>query len=179
VISTIPASDNGLYKVACVYAAVTALKRVDLASMHQRLSHIAPDAIQTLFQSGAAEGVQLIDDGTPIICNSCEHVKSTWKTICKEHKELLAPSFGTEVHTDLWGPSPVASRGGRKYYITFTDDHTYYTHLKILCTKDQALNAYKAFAAWVQTQHGAQIRHLRLDCRGEFTSMEFTKFLKE
>ena len=26
------------------------------------------------------------------------------------------------VHTDLWGPSPVASFGGSRYYITFIDD---------------------------------------------------------
>ena len=26
------------------------------------------------------------------------------------------------VHTDLWGPSPVASLGGSKYYIIFIDD---------------------------------------------------------
>jgi hypothetical protein len=71
VIGIIPASDNGLYKVDRVYAAVTAPEQVDLASMHRRLGHIAPDAIRTLFRSGAAEGVQLIDDGTPIICDSC------------------------------------------------------------------------------------------------------------
>ena len=52
VIGVILASDNGLYKVDCVYAAVMALERVDLASMHRRLGHIALDAIQTLFWSG-------------------------------------------------------------------------------------------------------------------------------
>ena len=26
------------------------------------------------------------------------------------------------VHTDLWGPSPVASLRGSRYYITFIDD---------------------------------------------------------
>ena len=26
------------------------------------------------------------------------------------------------VHIDLWGPSPVASLGGLRYYITFIDD---------------------------------------------------------
>ena len=26
------------------------------------------------------------------------------------------------VHTDLWRPSPVASLGGSRYYITFIDD---------------------------------------------------------
>jgi hypothetical protein len=72
-----------------------------LASMHRRLGHIAPDAIWMLFWSEAAEGVQLIDDGVPIICDSCKHVKSMWKTIHKEHEEPLVPSFGTEVHTNL------------------------------------------------------------------------------
>ena len=26
------------------------------------------------------------------------------------------------VHTDLWGPSPIASLGGLRYYIIFIDD---------------------------------------------------------
>jgi hypothetical protein len=92
---------------------------------------------------------------------------------------MLAPSFSAEVHTDLWGPSPVASLGGHKYYITFTDDHTHCSWLQILRTKDQALDAYKAFAVWVQTQHGVRIKRLRSDCGGEYTGTKFTKFLQE
>jgi len=84
-----------------------------------------------------------------------------------------------EVHTDLWGPSPTQSLGGRKYYIAFTDDSTCYTTLTILRSKDEALNAYKAYAAWAHTQHGVQIKRLRSDCGGEYTGGEFTKFLKE
>ena len=82
-----------------------------------------------LFQSSAVEGMQLIDDGAPLICNSCEHTKSTRKVIRREHKESLTPSFGAKVHTDLWGPSLVASLEGCKYYITFTNDHTCYSRL--------------------------------------------------
>jgi len=26
------------------------------------------------------------------------------------------------IHTDVWGPSPVASIGGVRYYVTFIDD---------------------------------------------------------
>ena len=26
------------------------------------------------------------------------------------------------IHTDVWGPSPVASIGGARYYVTFIDD---------------------------------------------------------
>ncbi len=83
------------------------------------------------------------------------------------------------MHTDLWGPSPTQSLGGRKYYIAFTDDSTRYTMLTILRSKDEALNAYKAYAAWAHTQHGVRIKRLRSDRGGEYTGGEFTKFLKE
>jgi hypothetical protein len=77
---------------------------------------------------------------------------------------LLADAFGAEVHTDLWGPSLLQSLGGRKYYIAFTDDATRYMTLTILRSKDEALDTYKAYAAWVHTQHGIHIKHLRSDC---------------
>jgi hypothetical protein len=179
VISIILASDNGLYKVDHIYSVIMALERVELATMHRRLGHIAPDAIWTLFWSGTVEGVQLIDDSMPLICNSCEHAKSRQKVICRERKETLAPCFGVEVHTNLWGLSPVMSVGGRKYYITFTDDHTRFTWLQTLRTKDQALDTYKVFAAWASTQHGAWIKHLRSNHGGKYTGTEFTKFLNE
>jgi hypothetical protein len=51
----------------------------------------------------------------------------------------LATTFGDEVHSHVWGPSQISSLGGRKYYITFTDDHTRFTQLMPLRTKDKAL----------------------------------------
>jgi hypothetical protein len=41
--------------------------------------------------------------------------------------------------------------GGQKYYVTFTDDFLHYTRLELLRTKDETLDAYKMFVAWVQT----------------------------
>jgi len=63
-----------------------------------------------------------------------------------------AEAFGGEVHSDLWGKSPVESRGGKKYYITFINDKTSLTHLYLLRTKDEALKAYK------QYKHGLKYR---------------------
>ena len=96
--------------------------------------------------------------------------------------ECVAPPakhFGAEVHTDLWGPSPISSLGRRRYYISFTNNHTRFTHVDILRTKDQALEAYEAFAAWAQTQHGAKIKLLHSDRGGEYTGQDFTKFLQQ
>ena len=114
-----------------------------------------------------------------LTCDSCEYAKTTRKAIRKERMAPQADAFGAEILSDVWGPSPTQSLGGRKYYITFTDDHTRYMRINLLRTKDEALGAYKAFAAWAKTQHGAQIKRLRSDRGGEFTGCEFTSFLKE
>jgi hypothetical protein len=43
--------------------------------------------------------------------------------------------------------------------------------------KDEAFQAYKTFAAWAQTQHGAHVKHLHSDQSGEFTSNQFATYL--
>jgi len=63
--------------------------------------------------------------------------------------------------------------------VSFTDDCTRYTRLEVLRTKDEAFWAYKSFSAWAKTQHGAQIKRLRSDRGGEFTSDQFTAYLQQ
>ncbi len=179
IIGSIPASQNGLYKVERVFAAATPEERVDLVTLHRRLAHIAPDTIRRMVKSRAFEGVELVDDGSTLVCEACEQAKATRKQINKEREAPLADAFGDEVHTDLWGPSPVPSLGGRAYYVTWIDDYSRFTKLTILRSKDQTLDAYKSFAAWAQTQKGVKIKRLRSDRGGKYTSNAFTKFLEE
>jgi hypothetical protein len=80
------------------------------------------------------------------------------KAINKEHVVDIADAFRVKIHTDLWGPSPVQTIRGYKYYVTFTDNHICYTKINLLKTKDQVLQAYKGFANWAQTQHGVRIK---------------------
>ena len=104
-----------------------------------------------LISRGAVEGIELINNRALLICDSCEHGKSTCKVIQKEHQTLLARAFSDKVHTDVWGPSPTLSVGKWKYYITFTDDSTCYTCIDILFTKDKAFDKYKEYVAWAHT----------------------------
>jgi hypothetical protein len=103
----------------------------------------------------------------------------TRKTIHKEREAPPANTFGDKIHTDLWGPSPLSSLGGRKYYVSFTDDHSCYMRLALLCAEDETMEAYKGFAAWAQTQRGAHVKRLQSDRGGEYTGGNFTKFLQE
>jgi len=55
--------------------------------------------------------------------------------------------FGDEVYSDLWRLASVETKGGRKYYITFTDDMSRLTHLYLLHLKSEAFEAYKQYKA--------------------------------
>ena len=177
VIGDIPVSTNGIYKV--LHAGAATLEQVDLLTLHRRLGHVSVNAIRTLIRNNVVAGLQLLDDASPFFCESCEYAKTTRKPINKERQAEQANNFGDEIHTDLWGPSPIATIGGRIYYVTFTDDFSRYTSLELLKSKDQTLQAYKTFAAWAETQHNVKIRRLRSDRGGEYTGGEFTKFLQE
>jgi len=61
----------------------------------------------------------------------------------------------------------------------FTNNYSCYTLLTVLRTKDETLEVYKAYAAWMYTQYGVWIKWLWSDHRGEYTGNEFTKFLME
>ncbi|KAG2078363.1 hypothetical protein BDR04DRAFT_1147047 [Suillus decipiens] len=43
------------------------------------------------------------------------------------------------------------------------DDFTQFTHLYLLCTKDEAFSAYKFFEAWANTQFDAKIKQFHSD----------------
>ena len=78
----------------------------------------------------------------------------------------------------MWGPAPVATKGGKHYYVTFVDDSTQLTHLHLLTKKSDAPNAYKDFEAWCDTQMGKPVKVLHSDCGGEFMRKEFVLYLK-
>jgi len=138
-----------------VASAISApIEQINIHTLHQCIGHIPADAIHSLIFKGTITGIHTIDNGSLIICDSCEYMKSTCKLIKSEQTAPLANRFGEEIHSDVWGPSPTASLGGCRYYVTFTDNHTRYTCIDIIKTKDQTLLSYCVFTAWAWTQHG-------------------------
>ena len=85
--------------------------------------------------------------------------------------------IGEEVHSDVWRPAPVQTINGREHYLSYTDDCSHYTHLYLLCTKNQNFNAYKNYEAELRNQCGACIKRLHSDCRGKYLSSPFNEHL--
>jgi uncharacterized protein YqfB (UPF0267 family) len=80
-ISTIPVSKNGLYKIDHVHVAIAQQERVGIVTLHKCLAHIAPDTIRKMVKSSALEGVQLADDRLGFTCDTCEQAKAMCKNM--------------------------------------------------------------------------------------------------
>src|ERR1700678_3771725 len=98
------------------------------------MGHIALETAKQMVSSGAIEGIEI--DLASVIqqCDSCEYAKATHKPIKKDCQTPRAAKFGDEIHSDVWGPSPVQTPGHKNYYVSFTDDYTRWTHLQLLAT---------------------------------------------
>jgi len=151
-IGRIPPTQGCLYKVMHVLESTNAVESMSLMELHRCLGHIAPSSARKLVQNGAIVGIELDPDSQEADCNACIYAQATWLPVPKVQISPPAQHFGDEIHTDVWGPSPITTHQGRKYFATFMDDATRYTITYLLRTKDEALEAYKLFEAWAITQ---------------------------
>uniref|UniRef100_A0A2N9E312 Integrase catalytic domain-containing protein n=1 Tax=Fagus sylvatica TaxID=28930 RepID=A0A2N9E312_FAGSY len=80
------------------------------------------------------------------------------------------------VHTDVWGPAPVTSCNGTRYYVSFIDDFTRFTWFFPLKYKSQVLDSFKHFKSTMENILDCKIKLLRSDCGGEYSKSEFQSF---
>ena len=90
----------------------------DTSLWHSRLGHMSEKGMKMLLSKGKLPELKSIDFD---MCESCILGKQKNVSFLKIGKTPKAEKLEL-VHTDLWGPSPVASLGGSRYYITFIDD---------------------------------------------------------
>lgn len=76
------------------------------------------------------------------------------------------------VHSDVWGSSPIPSRNGALYFVTFIDDYSRNTWLYLMRHKSQVFEMFKLWKAQVERQRGKKVKCLRTDNGGEYTSKE-------
>ena len=78
------------------------------------------------------------------------------------------------VHTDIWGPVKVVSKGG-----TFIDDYSRKVWVYFLKNKSKAYVKFKKWKAEMENQTGRKIKCLRFDNGTEYKDGEFLKFCED
>ena len=150
-----------------------------MAELHAHLSHISVTMIRDMLAKGMISGVALHPNHSDMgQCVACEYGKAVQKPIGNVREPSRSAKLSDEIHTDVWGPSPVQTPGKCSYYCLFTDNHTRYTRVNLMYAKSNAFSAYLEFKSWLKTQHGIPIKRLCSDCGGEYLSDEFSRHLK-
>ncbi|XP_019447442.1 PREDICTED: uncharacterized protein LOC109348071 [Lupinus angustifolius] len=80
------------------------------------------------------------------------------------------------VYVDLWGPAPVHSITGFRYYLSIVDAYTKHTWIFLLKQKSETLSVFQYFLKFVHTQFNTTIKSVQSDYGGEFRP--FSAFLK-
>jgi hypothetical protein len=80
------------------------------------------------------------------------------------------------VHSDVWGPAPITSNNGTRFYVIFVDDFTRFTWFFPLHHKSQVLSSFMHFKSTMENLLSCTLKILRTDCGGEYSKYEFQNF---
>ena len=67
------------------------------------------------------------------------------------------------MHSDLWGPAPVTSSHGHRFYIHFIDDFNIFSWLYPLVHKSDVYNAFLKLKIQVENLFDSKIKNLQID----------------
>ena len=178
-VGQIPHTMRRLYKFThATPESANAAELISVMELHRCMGHIAIVSACKLVESGAITGVELDPNSQEHDCDACIFAHATRLPVPKVRVSAPAQRFGDEIHTDVWGPASISTCQGRRYFVTFTDNAMRFTITYLMCTKDQALEAYKSFEVWALTQgHCRAIKVLRSDCGGKYLSDTFNAHL--
>ena len=121
-------------------------------------------------------GLDIDSKQQPEFCESCAKGKS--HRLAFKHSVKTRANHPLElVHSDVCGKIGTRSLGGGEYFVTFIDDHTRHAWVYILKHKDEVFARFQEWKAQVERSTGRQVKTLRSDNGGEYTSREFTSYL--
>ncbi|PKU82566.1 Retrovirus-related Pol polyprotein from transposon TNT 1-94 [Dendrobium catenatum] len=81
------------------------------------------------------------------------------------------------IHSDVWGPAPVDSVQGYRYYVIFIDDFSRFTWLFPLRQKSEVFETFVSFKNQVEKYTAHTIKTIRTDGGTEFLNNNFNQFL--
>ncbi|KAK1698800.1 hypothetical protein QYE76_015497, partial [Lolium multiflorum] len=141
---------------------------------HCRLGHIGVNRMKKLHSDGLLESLDFESLDRCEACLMGKMTKTPFSGTMERATDLLEI-----IHTDVCGPMSVASRGGYRYVLTFTDDLSRYGYIYFMKHKSETFEKFKEFQSEVENQRNKKIKFLRSDRGGEYLSYEFGMHLKK
>ena len=141
---------------------------------HMRLGHMSEKGLSILSKRGLLCGQST---GPLDFCEHCIFGKQKRVSFTSPavHKTKGTLDY---IHSDLWGPAHVQSKGGARYMLTFIDDYSRKVWVYFLKHKNDVFLTFKQWKALIEKQTCKQIKRLRTDNGMEFCEGDFEEFCK-
>ena len=140
---------------------------------HRRLGHTNMEVLQHLSKSLA---IVMNKTSSRLCCDACHLGKSSKLPFVNSDSVSSRPL--QKIHSNLWGPSPVVSSQGFKYYVIFIDDYSRFTWFYPLKHKSEFFSVFIRFQTMVETQYRQSIAQFQCDGGGEFVNRQFLHHLQ-
>ncbi|PKU68032.1 Retrovirus-related Pol polyprotein from transposon TNT 1-94 [Dendrobium catenatum] len=167
---------NGMYKIGTQRqqqpSQALLVSKTSSLDWQRRLGHPHHSVLQQISKTNPTLHIQYVKT----VCTSC--------LSCKGHKLSFDRSSNKTtiplelIHSDVWGPSPIPSHQGFKYYVIFVDDFSRYIWLFLLMHKFEVTNIFIQFVHFIERQTKYKVQTVRIDGGGEFVNHHFQSFTK-
>jgi hypothetical protein len=135
---------------------------------HSRLEHVLSSRLRFLASTEALENLKTCD------ISNCSGYKLAKFSVLPFNQSFFVSSSPFDlIHSNVWGPSPVAIKEWSRYYVSFIDDHTRYCWVYLMKHRSEFFKIYEVFRALVKTQYSVVIKCFGCDLGGEYTSNKF------
>jgi len=106
---------------------------------HSRLGHVSSSRLRFLASTGALGNLKTCDISD---CSGCKLAK--FFALPFNRSISVSSSPFDLIHSDVWGPSPVAKKRGSRYYVSFIDDYTRYCWVYLMKHRSEFFEIYTA-----------------------------------
>ncbi|CAN1152028.1 Retrovirus-related Pol polyprotein from transposon TNT 1-94, partial [Linum perenne] len=137
---------------------------------HYRLGHSSFSYLQRLFPHLFRNKTTL-----RLNCEVCQYAKHT-RSIYSPVSYTPTSPFSI-IHSDIWGPSRVASLNGTRWFITMIDEHTRLTWTFLMKEKSDTTRVFQNFYTMIETQFQTKVKVLRTDNARDYFNSALGSFL--
>ena len=173
---------NKLYHLDCEQASSEsvsmAFERSRMNDLwHQRLGHPGKQRLSQTVNKQLVSGINVSRMEELSFCEGCVEAKIQRKPF-QPVGEIRSTEKLQLVHSDVCGPMSTDSIGGKKYFVTFTDNYSRCCYVYFMKHKHEVFDKFKEFETSTTSSSGQRIRRLRTDNGDEYVSKEFESYLK-
>jgi len=147
-------------------AFLTARRSTSADVWHRRLGHPSSRILRLLVSN---KKVSCKSKQFHFDCQACPLGKSSRLSLGPTGHKTSAPL--ELIYSDVWGPSPMLSSDGFRYFVIFVDAHTKYIWLFPLVAKSDVFTIFHQFQTQVERQFSVKIKYVQTDWGGEYQKL--------